>query len=131
MGPRCPTVVADRVLLRLPADTRITTSLDAGVREPLAEHLEQCWACEHYVGEMSVTVRLAAALPPEPLPPELESRLLRMFCTELRGSRTTDAFARMPAGAGPDCREARPRRPGRLTVNWPSNRFGQTPRIRE
>lgn len=65
-------------------------SLDAGMRERLAAHIGRCWACGHYVGGMTVTVRLMAELPPERLRSDLESSLLDMFRAELRPSPVLD-----------------------------------------
>ena len=45
----------------------------------VAGHLQVCWACVNFVGEMQVTTRLAAALPVEPVPAPLEEALVTMF----------------------------------------------------
>ncbi len=43
------------------------------------DHLEVCLGCNAYVGEMSVTLRLVASLPPEPPSERLESALIEQY----------------------------------------------------
>jgi hypothetical protein len=61
-------------------------SLDAQVREQLAEHVAVCWGCERYVVEMTVMVQLMSQLPRERPSREFESSLLGMYRRQLRTS---------------------------------------------
>jgi anti-sigma factor RsiW len=53
-------------------------ALDAADRERFEEHLVFCDGCSNYLEQMRTTVRVTSRLP-EPLPSELELRLLEAF----------------------------------------------------
>jgi anti-sigma factor RsiW len=54
-------------------------ALDEDTTTQVTSHLENCWACVNYVGEIQVTIQLMSDLPAEPISGELESNLLDMY----------------------------------------------------
>jgi len=60
---------------------RVTELIEGlpGADSRLSDHATVCWACEHYLGEIGVTIRLLAQLPPEPVPDAIESSLLAAY----------------------------------------------------
>ena len=68
-GLHCGEVLAD---LSEHLDGRL--SLDRAER--IAAHLAGCAGCQRFSGEVTVAVRVMRRLPDEPLPPEVEERLI-------------------------------------------------------
>lgn len=48
-------------------------------RKRLEAHLRQCPYCEEYIAQMQQTVAVLGKLPPEPMDPDREQRLLEAF----------------------------------------------------
>ena len=54
-------------------------SLDVDTQSQLTRHVGVCWACEYYLGQMGLTVRLLTQLPPERQSDQLWSNLIGAY----------------------------------------------------
>ena len=59
--------------------------LPAGEVARFEAHLAACDGCEAYLDQMRQTIAALGRLPPEPLPPEVESKFLAVFQGWQRG----------------------------------------------
>jgi anti-sigma factor RsiW len=75
---RSPRVLACRELVEIVADY-LDNALPPRDRADFEAHLEECEPCNAYLDQLRQTTRLIGRAPGEPLPDELEDRLLDVF----------------------------------------------------